>query len=532
MSKARVDMHRLQELLRLHRLGNGSREVCRLLKMGPNTERDYRQVLEPLGLLQGSPTELPELEYLQGIIRAARPQKETAQTISSVEPWRTEIEKQQKQGAGPHAIFDTLRLNDQDFPGSLAAIRRLCKAIRREQGVSAEDVAIPVETPPGEIAQVDFGYLGKVYDPETGTRRKVWVFVLVLGYSRHLFARLVFNQKVETWIALHEAAFAELQGVVVTVVPDNLKAAVVRTAFGVDGPTELNRSYRELARHYNFQIDPTPPYDPEKKGKVESGVKYVKRNFYATRKDLDYPALVRELPRWIDVIAGTRDHGTTHRPPLAVFRAEEQATLKPLPERRYDPVIWKRAKVHRDTHAAYGPRLYSVPWRLIGKTVWIHATATTVAIYYDDVRVATHRPTDPGPRSTDPSHLPEVRGEFRQRQRSYWEAEADRIDPAVGEYIREVFDSDDVLSKLRTVQSLVAHLRTFPVARAVAACRRAQYYGNYTYHGVKDILRQALDRQPLPTAVVPTGGGLTRPVFARRAADLLQLPLEVSHEPQ
>ena len=114
---------------------------------------------------------------------------------------------------------------------------------------------------------------------------------MVLGYSRHMVARLVFDQSSETWQRLHIEAFAELGGVVETVVPDNLKAAVIRASFGVDPePDDLNRSYREIARHYGFKVNPTPPRDPGEKGKVESGVKYVKGNFFVrTRPEAYFP---------------------------------------------------------------------------------------------------------------------------------------------------------------------------------------------------------------------------------------------------
>ena len=101
----------------------------------------------------------------------------------------------------------------------------------------------------------------------------------------------------------------------------------------------------------------------------------------------------------------------------------------------------------------------------------------------------------------------------------------------VGQYIREVFDSDDVLSQLRTVQSMVTMLEKHPMHRARAACVRARFYGNYSYRGLKDILLKALDLQPLPTAVMPAHGRLKEPKYARRVNDLLQMKLEDYHEP-
>jgi transposase len=94
-------------------------------------------------------------------------------------------------------------------------------------------VAIPVVTGAGEIAQVDFGYVGQLWDPACGRLRKAWVFVMVLAHSRHQFARVVFDQRTETWIALHQQAFQAFDGTPRTLVPDNLKAAVIHAAFGV-----------------------------------------------------------------------------------------------------------------------------------------------------------------------------------------------------------------------------------------------------------------------------------------------------------
>jgi hypothetical protein len=211
-------------------------------------------------------------------------------------------------------------------------------------------------------------------------------------------------------------------------------------------------------------VDPTPVHDPGKKGKVESGVKYVKRSFFRGRGGQDVDLVAPALHRWVHEIAGTREHGTTHRRPLEVFRELEQAVLKPLPARRFEPVLWKQATVHRDSHVVFERRLYSVPWRLIGKTVWVRATAGTVAIFHDDVRVATHDRRGPGHRSTVETHLPEHRADLRHRSRSYWEERADRIGPDTGRFVREVFDSDDVLYLLRTVQAIVTHLERFPAS--------------------------------------------------------------------
>jgi hypothetical protein len=334
----------------------------------------------------------------------------------------------------------------------------------------------------------------------------------VLTYSRHMFARVVFDQRVTTWMALHGEAFEHFGGVVETVVPDNLKAAVIRAAFGFTDEPALNRSYRELARHYGLKIDPTPPYSPEKKGGVESAVKYVKRNFFAPRSFEDIHDTNRRLDLWVAEIAGQRIHGSTHQRPLDRFEIEK-TQLRALPAKPFECVQWKQVTVHTDSQIEFERRLYPVPWRLMGKKVWVQATAKTIAVYWEDTRVATHQRNKPVPPEVYDQYLPDQRSPLRYRSQNFWIERA------------EVFACDDVLSQLRTVQAVVTHLEKFPLERAQAACRRAQYYGNYTYPGVRDILRKGLDREPLPVAVVPGDDPNARPRYARRIGELLQLSL-------
>ena len=530
MSAHRMDMHRLQEMVRLHRAGTKTREVARLLGMSRNTEREYRLALVRAGLLDGPQDALPELALLKAAVVPATTSA-PAHEASTVAAWSEQVGAMLKVGAGPTAIFDALRLkHGAAFKGSLSAIKRLCARLTAAAGPRAEDVVIPVETVAGEVAQVDFGYVGLIYDPQAGVLRKTWAFVLVLGFSRHMVVRLVFDQSATTWVRLHIEAFQELGGVPKVVVPDNLKAAVIRAAFGTerDG-AGLNRTYRELARHYDFKVDPTPPRAPEKKGKVESAVKYVKRNFFAPRKSEDLGQLLVELPAWVATIAGGRRHGATHQQPLETFIAEERPLLKALPSSPYEMITWTPVKVHTDCHVQFDGRLYSVPWeRMSAKSVWVKATPTSVLVYADDARVATHARQGPGRRSTVDAHLPEHRRDLRHRSRDFWEARADRIGIDVGAYVREVFDRDQVLLMLRPVQAIVVHLERFPPHRANAACRRASHFGNYAYAGIKEILRKALDLEPYGEAAAPVEHGrLETPRFARPINEMLATHVEV-----
>jgi len=524
-------MHRLQELVRLHRMGVSPRQVAKTLAMGPNTERRYRKILAGAGLLAGEPDDLPELEVLRSAVEAEMAPIHPPQEVSSVAEWQGDIERLHTSGAGPRAIYDWLCRERPAFSGSYAAVKRMCRRLGEEHGPSADDVAIPIDIPPGE-AQVDFGYIGLLYDPLTGRERKAWAFVLVMGHSRRMVTRIAFDQSAETWIRLHVEAFEELGGVPTVVVPDNLKAAVVRAAFGASESPALHLSYRELARHYGCRIDPTPPCSPQKKGRVESGVGYLRHNLLPTLQSRDVGDVADQMRRWTEQTANQRIHGTTGRRPAEAFETDERKALLPLPARPYRTVMWKLALVHRDSHLEFGKRLYSVPWRFIGKKVWVRATPDSVEVYCDDVRIATHARRQGGPRSTQPGHLPEHRAELGQRSRAYWEERAEAIGPEVRDFITRVFDQDDALSMLRQAQAIITHLERFPKERALAAVRRADYYGAYRYDTVKRILLQGLDLQPLPLATVPEPGRPASPYrFARRLGELLAQPLENTDDP-
>jgi hypothetical protein len=299
-------------------------------------------------------------------------------------------------------------------------------------------VAVPIPTRPGAEAQIDFGYAGRLYDPALGVMRRAWVFVMLCVHSRVFFARLVFDQKTETWLDLHEQAFRALGGVPATLVPDNTSRAVLRAAFGIDGPTELERSYREFGERYGFRIDPAPPGEPRKRGKVEATVRYLRGNPLKSRDGEPIDEVQADLDLWNREVASVRVHGTTGRRPLDVFEQEERAALLPLPADPGERAIWKHAKVHPDSHITCRGRLFSVPWQLIHERVWVRACGSRVEVFHQDCSVAVHM--DRGLRRTTlEEHLPRDRALLRHRSRAFWEDRARRIGPETLALVQAVF---------------------------------------------------------------------------------------------
>lgn len=496
-------MHRLQEVVRLHRLGNSQRAIAAKLKMGRDTIRAYLAALDTAFLLDGSPEDLPDAAALSTAVDEAQVAAPTPHQSSSAEAWRDEIVALRSRGAGPKSIHDYLKLHAEAFDCSYSSIKRFCRQLSRSEGPRPTDVAIPVVTLPGDVAQVDYCYGGKRYDPAQGVLRKTWIFIMTLGHSRLTYAEFVYSQSVESWIESHINAFEFFGGVPRVVVPDNLKAAVIKKAFSCDADDVLNRSYRELARAYGFQIDPTPIRSPQKKGKVERDAKYIEDNFLATLPDVDVPGAQCRLLRWLVEVAAKRIHGTLKKAPQAIFDQEEASELTPLPKQRWKPVIWKPVTVHRDCHVQIDGAMYSVPWRFLSQRVWARCTAKQIEIFAQDAVLCRHRRGIRGKRYTIESHLPEGRRDLRERSRAHWERRAALLGKPIALLVNRIFESDDVLLNLRRVQQIVTLLDGYPKERACRAAERALHFGSLEYGAIKKILRKGLDLQPLDGEEAP-----------------------------
>jgi len=290
------------------------------------------------------------------------------QQRSSVAAYQEEIVAYRAHGLEAAAIRGRLE-ETHGHPVSYSAVWRLVRRLARSAAgetsrPASREPVVRVEVKPGSEAQVDFGYAGLSVDPRSGAVRKPGSSSWCLAFSRHLYAELVFDQRIATWLLCHQHAFAFFGGVPERVVPDNLKAAVVRASFT---EPEASRAYRECAEHYGFLIDPNPPRSPHLKGKVEQGgVHYVKRNYLAGRCALDSPPQLVEtlnsgLRAWCLEVAGRRRHGTTKQQPLERFRTVEQAALRPLPPTPYMPAVWKRVAVYRDCYVTFEGAYYSAP---------------------------------------------------------------------------------------------------------------------------------------------------------------------------
>ena len=517
MTNWRLTTMNLHELLRRLRAHQSDRAISRALGVSRNTVKDYRHWAEVHHLLSG---DLPDLATLDALRRQSSPRPALAHPgqASSVEAYRAEMGDLLDQGRPPRTIWRLLGQRHPDFSGSESAVWRLVQHLRANQ---PPEVVLRIETPPGEVAQVDFGFLGYLLDTQQDRLRKAWAFVMTLAWSRHQYAELVFDQTIPTWLLCHQHAFEFFGGVPGRVVLDNLKAAVIH-AYTTEHDPEVQQAYRECAEHYGFLIDPCLPRKPQHKGKVErGGVGYLQQAFWPlVLEGASLSEGNRQLRQWLVTTAGLRVHGTTREVPLARFEHVERAALLPLPASAYDPAVWKRCSLHRDGHVTFEKSYYSAPYRLIGQTLWLRAGLREIRLFSEGWElVASHpRATQPGQRYTQPDHLPADKAWALTLTRPTCQAQAETIGPAAGAVVAELLAARPV-DRFRTAVRVLRLAEEYTPARLEAACAVGLAYGDPSFCTLKRLLREGLET--LPLAPAPTRVPETL-VFARSADELAQ----------
>jgi transposase len=496
----------IREILRCLRKGQSDRAVAKALGVDRKTIGRYHTWAAEQELLSGS---LPTLGELQRLVQETLNSSPPPQNVSSVEPYRELVKKLRQEGVEIAAIHG--RLQERGYDGCYASVYRF---VRRLEPRTPE-VTVRVETRPGEEAQVDFGYAGRMIDPDSGELRRAWAFVMVLCWSRHQYVEFVLDQKVATWLRCHRNAFAFFGGVPERVRIDNLKAGIAQRC---GSEPQAQQAYRECAEHYDFLITPCRPRTPEHKGKVEQGgVHYVKRNFLGGREPTTLSQANQDVLGWISTTAGQRIHGTTKEKPLDRFETE-QTVLKPLPGTPYDLAIWKQVKLHRDCYVVFEQAYYSAPFRLVGQQLWVRGGTQTVQIYAADYQlVATHtRAQGPGQRQTTLDHLPPHKVPGVLLTREGCRLHAQEIGPATNQVVEGMLNHRPE-DRLRMAGRLLKLGERFGSPRLEAACARALRFDDPAYMTVKHILEQGLEAEELPS----TDPAPPAFAFVRTAAELV-----------
>ncbi len=504
-------MHHYQHVISRMRLGDSDRQIRKAGLMGRTKASEVRAEAKERGWLNPM-APMPDEATLEEAFSSRSP----GPTPSTLQSFKKQVETWFKEGIQGTTIHDAL-VRNHGFSGSYSSVRRYLQKLK-EQEVKA---TVKLVFKPGEAAQVDFGKGPDLMDTDTGECFKTWVFVMTLAWSRHMYAEIVPNQKVITWLGCHRRSFEFFGGVPSKVRIDNLKSAITKACYYE--PT-VQRAYEDLALQYCFKIDPCPVAKPEQKGRVESGVKYIKNSFLPLRIFRSMADANQQLMQWIMQDAGNRIHGTTREKPLVRFKETEKGFLRPLPDIAFDLAVWTKCKLHGDCHISLEKCFYSAPYIYVGQVLWVKSLEKTVHIYKDHHLVATHpRKFKPGQKSTNNDHYPPEAQAYMMRDPQWCLAQADKVGPYCRELVDELF-ADKVLEKLRAGQGLIRLKTKFGAKSLELACKRALTYLSPDYKTVKNILNKGLETAPiekqnqLPLDDVYTG----QAKFIRTPSDMFQ----------
>jgi transposase len=318
---------------------------------------------------------------------------------SACEPYREAIDLGLSRGRNAMAIWQDL-VSEYGFASSYQSVQRF---VRKRRGVQTPEARVVIVTAAGQEAQVDYGTGPMVRDPESRKYRRTRLFVMTLGCSRKSVRLLTFRSSSRIWAELHERAFRRLGGATRIVVLDNLREGVLVP--DVYDPT-LNPLYRDVLAHYGAVAMPCRIQDPDRKGKVESGVGHAQKT---PLKGLRFETLEEAqayLDHWEQRWADTRIHGTTKRQVAAMF-AEEKPTLLPLPLEPFRYYQYGERIVHLDGCVEVEAAYYGAPPGWIGRVL---------RVQWDELYV---RLLDPKTGQLLREHVRQKRGWYRIKEEDH-----------------------------------------------------------------------------------------------------------------
>lgn len=309
-----------------------------------------------------------------------RPRRQVARP-SKLDPYKAQI--RQWLEAHPYSAQQVFqRLREAGFEGGPTIVKDYVSVVRPRRAPAF----LTLTFAPGECAQVDWGCYGAV--SVGNSRRQLSFFVMVLCYSRLLYVEFTLSQQMEQFLACHLNAFGYFGGRVPDkVMVDNLKSAVLRRLTG-EAPV-FNPRYRDFADQAGFTIKPCNVGKGNEKGRVESAVGYVKKNFLNGLDIPDFSALNPAVRGWLDTIANVRVHGETHQRPVDRFE-EEKALLHPLPAGPFDCATVNSVRASSRFRVSYDTNRYSVPAEYAGAILTLKVFADRLCIYHHDKLIARH----------------------------------------------------------------------------------------------------------------------------------------------
>lgn len=504
-------MRKTREILRLKwQQGRSHREIARALAIGAGTPSDVAKRAGAAGLESWEAVDaLSDDELDRKLYRAPTPS--TASSTPSTpkfkpDPARIHIELRR------HGV--TLRLLHEEYlqacPNGNGYGYTQYVAFYNEWAQRLNVVMRQVHKA-GEKCFVDYsGKKPSIVDPTTGERVEVELFVAVMGASNYTYAEVTATQQSADWIASHVRLVSYLGGVPRAFVPDQLKSGV---AIASRFDPAIQRTYEEWSQHYATTILPARPGKPRDKAKVEGGVLIAQRWILARLRNVTCFSIA-ELNEQIALLLVDlnsrvmKRYGKSRR---QLFDELDRPALAPLRSDAFAHGDWSYATVGLDYHVCVDGHHYSVPYTLVGEHVESRRSASTVEVFLNTTRVASHvRSFERGGTTTLTEHMPASHRKHAEASVAEIEAWAKLVGPCTSALVRAILDERRHPEHgYRSCVGIKSLVKRYTPERIEAACERALVAGARSYLNVESILRNGLDRQPL---AVTTASGEAPPL--------------------
>lgn len=279
------------------------------------------------------------------------------------------------------AIYE--RLVEKGYTGSLSLLQKWMRQYKKQQ---FPKVIIRYETPPGQQAQVDWGEK-RIQDSRTGLVKTVYIFSMLLCWSRMRFACFVPKTDMYYFLLCHKLAFQYFRGIPREILYDQNRCVLVKPGFK---DITFNQKFIDFACHYDFVPQVCKPYRAQTKGKVENNIKYIKRSFLSLQDTNDLKVLNQRVKPWLEKV-NHKVHSTTHEIPYKRLPKEALKRMEGIPD--YDLFYFEPRKVFNDSTFSFHSKRYSVPPLYIGKTITVkyRPGRSSIDVYFKDKRITQHR---------------------------------------------------------------------------------------------------------------------------------------------
>jgi transposase len=499
MPGQRLPMRKIRDVLRLTAAGMSSRKIAASLVVGATTVVDCLQRARAAGvswpLLDDLSDEALEARLFPAStalaeIRARRPQPH----------WPTIHRELPRPGVTLQLVWEEHRAAHPEGYG----YSRFCELYRAWEGRLSPTMRQTHVA--GERLFVDYaGTTLDVIDASTGEAMPAQLFVAALGASNYTYAEATWTQGLADWIGSHTRTFAFFDGVSAMVVSDNLKSGITKACFYEPA---VNRTYAEMAAHYDTAVVPARPNKPRDKAKVEVAVQVATRWIIAKLRNRRFFSLGELNAAIAELVTALNNRVTRHlgASRRALFDDLERSALKKLPAEPYAYAEWKECRASLDYHVEIEKHYYSVPHALLRETMWARITARTIEVFHRGKRVAAHvRSSSNRQHTTVREHMPSSHQRYADWTPERIQRQANEIGPKTSALVEIILrERTHPEQGFRACIGILRHAKSFGRERLEAACDRALEIGARSYTSVTSILKTNLDRKrPAPATDGP-----------------------------